>query len=46
MTRNEPGINVIRHVLSIMDYPGKDPHVVSRPDPLILGSVSEILRKE
>jgi len=39
-------INVIRHVLSIMDYPGKDPHVVGRPDPLILGSVNEILRKE
>ncbi|MEQ9690508.1 MAG: polyphosphate kinase 2 [Bauldia litoralis] len=33
-------LNIIRHVLSIIDYPGKDADVVRKPDPLILNDPS------
>ena len=29
-------VSIARHVLAAIDYPGKDPGVVGRPDPLIL----------
>ncbi len=29
-------LNIIRHVLATLDYPGKDANVVRKPDPLIL----------
>ncbi|MCB1488265.1 MAG: polyphosphate kinase 2, partial [Bauldia sp.] len=30
-------LNIIRHVLATLDYPGRDANVVRQPDPLILG---------
>jgi polyphosphate kinase 2 len=38
-------LNVVRHLLSSIDYPGKDPGVVRQPDPLILGG-PELLGKD
>ncbi len=31
-------LNAIRHILSVLDYAGKDRAVVGKPDPLIVGS--------
>jgi hypothetical protein len=31
-------IEAMRHVLSVLDYDGKDPAVVGTPDPLIVGT--------
>ncbi len=38
-------LNCMRHFLSSLDYPGKDPSVVTPPDPLIVGSASNVLHK-
>lgn len=38
-------VNCMRHFLSTLDYPGKDTRVVQAPDPLIVGSPSEIYDK-
>lgn len=35
-------INALRHILNRLDYPNKDPKVVSDPDHLIVGSAREI----
>jgi polyphosphate kinase 2 (PPK2 family) len=39
-------LNCMRHFLSRLDYPDKDPNVVTPPDPLIVGSPSQVLDKE
>ena len=36
-------INAMRHFLSTIDYPGKDPEVIGTPDPLIVGRASSVL---
>jgi polyphosphate kinase 2 len=35
-------LNAMRHVLSAIDYEGKDPDVVGTPDPLIVGRASSV----
>jgi len=35
-------LNAMRHVLSAVDYEGKDPGVVGTPDPLIVGRASSV----
>jgi len=35
-------INALRHVLDVLDYADKDEHLIGRPDPLIVGSASDI----
>ena len=32
----------LRWVLSTLDYPGKDPEVVGKPDPLIVGPPEQV----
>jgi polyphosphate kinase 2 len=36
-------INCMRHFLSTLPYPGKDPSVACAPDPLIVGAATEVL---
>ncbi len=36
-------LNTMRHFLSTLDYPGKDPEVAVSPDPLIVGSAHQVL---
>ncbi|MEZ5911861.1 MAG: polyphosphate kinase 2 [Paracoccaceae bacterium] len=36
-------LNCMRHFLSSLDYPGKDPEVVQAPDPLIVGRASHVV---
>jgi len=38
-------LNCMQHFLSMLDYPDKDLDVVSAPDPLIVGSPSQVIRK-
>jgi polyphosphate kinase 2 (PPK2 family) len=38
-------LNAMRHVLSSLDYPEKDPAVALPPDPLIVGRASDLLRR-
>ena len=35
-------INALRHVLHGLDYTNKDPELIGRPDPLIVGSAADI----
>ena len=35
-------LNAMRHVLSAVDYEGKDPDVVGTPDPLIVGHAASV----
>jgi polyphosphate kinase 2 len=35
-------INALRHVLDVLDYTDKDPALIGRPDPLIVGSAADI----
>ncbi|MBE9537558.1 MAG: polyphosphate kinase 2 [Proteobacteria bacterium] len=37
-------LNCMQHFLSKLDYPGKDLEVISTPDPLIVGSPSQVIR--
>jgi polyphosphate kinase 2 len=39
-------LNVIRHMLSAIDYAGRDDNVVKSPDPLIVGSARKLLGKD
>jgi polyphosphate kinase 2 len=39
-------LNCMQHFLSHLDYPDKDVEVVSGPDPLIVGSPSQVIRKD
>lgn len=36
-------LNCMRHFLSSLDYPGKDPEVVGVPDPLIVGRAAQVI---
>ena len=38
-------LNCMQHFLSSLDYPGKDQSVVRKPDPLIVGHASHVVRK-
>jgi len=39
-------LNCMQHFLSHLDYPDKDHNVVVAPDPLIVGSPSQVIRKD
>jgi len=39
-------LNCMQHFLSHLDYPDKDHDVVSPPDPLIVGSPSQVIRRD
>ena len=39
-------LNCMQHFLSKLDYPDKDRHVVSGPDPLIVGTPSQVIEKD
>ena len=39
-------LNCMQHFLSNLDYPDKDPEAVTGPDPLIVGSPSQVIRKD
>ncbi len=39
-------LNSMQHFLSELDYPDKDYDVVNGPDPLIVGSPSQVIRKD
>ena len=39
-------LNCMQHFLSELEYPGKDTHVVRGPDPLIVGSSSQVIEKD
>ncbi len=39
-------LNCMRHFLSTIDYPGKDPEVVGTPDPLIVGRAHQVIGGE
>lgn len=36
-------LNAMQHFLTTLPYPDKDPHIVAKPDPLIVGSSSHVL---
>ena len=36
-------LNCMRHFLSSLDYPGKDPEIVTPPDPLIVGHAAHVI---
>ena len=36
-------LNCMRHFLSVLPYPGKDLHIVGHPNPLIVGSSSDVI---
>jgi len=39
-------LNCMRHFLSRLDYPDRDPNIATEPDPLIVGSPSQVIRKD
>jgi polyphosphate kinase 2 len=39
-------LNCMQHFLSELDYPRKDRHVLHGPDPLIVGSSSQVIEKD
>ena len=39
-------LNCMQHFLSELDYPGKNRHIVRGPDPLIVGSSSQVIEKD
>ena len=39
-------LNCMQHFLSCLNYPDKDHEVVTGPDPLIVGSPSQVIRKD
>ena len=39
-------LNCMQHFLSHLDYPDKDHHVVRGPDPLIVGTPSQVIEKD
>ena len=38
-------INCMRHFLSTLDYPGKDPHIAKAPDPEIVDGVHKVIHR-
>ena len=39
-------LNCMQHFLSNLEYPNKDPHVLYGPDPLIVGTPSQVIEKD
>ncbi len=39
-------LNCMQHFLAALDYPDKDHHIVRGPDPLIVGSPSQVIEKD
>jgi polyphosphate kinase 2 len=39
-------LNCMQHFLSTLDYPGKDKRLVHGPDPLIVGTPSQVIEKD
>jgi polyphosphate kinase 2 len=39
-------LNCMQYFLSELDYPGKNKHIVRGPDPLIVGSSSQVIEKD
>jgi len=39
-------LNCMQHFLSTLDYPDKNEHIVRGPDPLIVGSSSQVIEKD
>ncbi len=39
-------LNCMQHFLSVLEYPGKDPGIVVGPDPLIVGSSSQVIERD
>ena len=39
-------LNCMQHFLSSLDYPGKNEHVLHGPDPLIVGTPSQVIEKD
>ena len=39
-------LECMRHFLSMLPYPDKDPHVVHAPDPLIVGSTAHVIGRD
>ena len=39
-------LNCMQHFLKNLDYPGRDSHVVRGPDPLIVGTPSQVIEKD
>jgi polyphosphate kinase 2 len=39
-------LNCLQHFLSTLDYPDKNPKVVRGPDPLIIGTPSQVIEKD
>jgi len=39
-------LNCMQHFLNALDYPDKDKHIVHGPDPLIVGSPSQVIEKD
>jgi polyphosphate kinase 2 len=38
-------LNCMRHFLSTLDYPGKDPEIAKEPDPLIIGQAHHVIHR-
>ena len=38
-------LNCMRHFLSTLDYPGKDPDIAKAPDPLIVGQAHHVIHR-
>lgn len=38
-------LNCMRHFLSTLDYPGKDHHIATAPDPLIVGGAAHVIHR-
>ena len=38
-------LNCMRHFLSTLDYPGKDPEIATAPDPLIIGQAHHVIHR-
>jgi polyphosphate kinase len=38
-------LNCMRHFLSTLDYPGKDPAVAAHPDPMIVGRAGHVIKR-
>ena len=38
-------LNCMRHFLSTLDYPGKDPEIAKAPDPLIVGQAHHVIHR-
>lgn len=39
-------LNCLQHFLAHLDYPGKNKHIVHGPDPLIVGTPSQVIEKD